>query len=127
VLADDSIGVGRLREKYSAKMGDGPDHRAFEVVTGPLDPGGSEFRDIARKIASVDTLSVFLGDLRARYPDVGKTPAALPRQAPGAAPTPVSQKPEPATTGTVTPRRPTDPAAAAGAACRPAPHRLALK
>jgi tetratricopeptide (TPR) repeat protein len=108
VLADDSIGIGRLREKYAAKMGEGPDHRAFEVVTGPLDPGGAEFREIARRIASVDTLSVFLGDLRARFPDVSKTPATQPRLVP----TPVSQKPEPATTGTAAPRRPTDPAAA---------------
>jgi tetratricopeptide (TPR) repeat protein len=113
VLSDDVIGIGRLREKYAAKMGDGPDHRAFEVVTSPLDPGGSEFREIASKIASVDTMSVFLRDLRARYPDVSKTPAGLPRAAASPTPiTPVSQKGEPATTGTVPLRRAIDPAAA---------------
>ena len=35
-LAEDAIGLDRFREKYAAKMADGPDRRAFEVVTAPF-------------------------------------------------------------------------------------------
>jgi hypothetical protein len=32
-LSEDAIGLGRLREKYGAKMMEGPDRRAFEIAT----------------------------------------------------------------------------------------------
>ena len=69
-LAEDKIGLTRLREKFAAKMVNGPDRRAFDVVTGGLGPASAEFRDIARIAASVDTLEGFLRDMRARYPDM---------------------------------------------------------
>jgi hypothetical protein len=68
-LGEESIGVARLREKYESKFAHGPDRRAFEVVTAPIGTSGVEFQDIAKKVASVDTLDAFLGDLRARYPE----------------------------------------------------------
>ncbi len=68
-LSEESIGLGRLREKYQAKFADGPDRRAFDVVTAPIGTNGIEFQDIAKKVASVDTLDAFLRDLRTRYPD----------------------------------------------------------
>ncbi|MGB2598709.1 MAG: tetratricopeptide repeat protein, partial [Pseudolabrys sp.] len=68
-LGEESIGLARLREKYQAKFADGPDRRAFDVVTAPIGTNGVEFQDVAKKIASVDTLDTFLRDLRARYPD----------------------------------------------------------
>src|SRR5207237_256764 len=70
-LAEDAIGLVRFREKYVGKMGEGPDRRAFDVVTAPVAKSGAEFRDIARAIASIDTLDAFLRDLRARYPETG--------------------------------------------------------
>jgi tetratricopeptide (TPR) repeat protein len=99
VLGEDAIGVARLRERYAGKMGDGPDQRAFDVVTAPFSASGSEFREIARAIASIDTLAAFLRDLGERYPDAATAPAARsPAQsAPG-------QKSDPASTGTSTPR-----------------------
>lgn len=68
-LSEESIGVARLREKYEAKFADGPDRRAFDVVTAPIGTSGAEFQDIAKKVASVDTLDAFLRDLRAKYPE----------------------------------------------------------
>jgi hypothetical protein len=68
-LGEESIGLARLREKYQSKFSDGPDRRAFDVVTAPIGTNGPEFQDIAKKIASVDTLDAFLLDLRTRYPD----------------------------------------------------------
>ena len=105
-LAEDAIGLERFREKYAGKMGEGPDRRAFEVVTAPVAASGAEFRDVARAIASIDTLDAFLRDLRARYPDAGALPAGQRRtqgQRPASNPAP---KPEPATTGSVAPRSP---------------------
>ena len=101
-LAEDAIGLERFREKYAGKMGEGPDRRAFEVVTAPVAASGAEFRDVARAIASIDTLDAFLRDLRARYPDAGALPAGQQRKQ-GQRPAP---KPEPATTGSVAPRSP---------------------
>lgn len=66
-LADESIGLARLHEKYSAKMADGPDARAFNVVSSPIGTSGAEFQDVARRVGAVDTLTTFLREIRARY------------------------------------------------------------
>jgi hypothetical protein len=76
-LGEDSIGLMRFREKYAAKLGDGPDRRAFEVITAPIVTNGAEFREIAHAVASVDTLNAFLRDLRARYPEAGAAAARV--------------------------------------------------
>ena len=90
-LAEDTIGLTRFRDKYAAKMGDGPDHRAFEVITTPVAVTGGEFSEIARQLASADTLESFLRDMRARYPETGALPAAQPSPASGAAVRPGAQ------------------------------------
>jgi len=103
-LGDDSLGADRFAGKFSAKMGEGPDRHAFEVLTSPSGAESVEFREIARAVAAVDTLEAFLRDMRARYPETGSF-------SPGAAafrPGPQSRVrvPAPATTGSVrsTPR-----------------------
>ncbi|MBI3705697.1 MAG: tetratricopeptide repeat protein [Rhizobiales bacterium] len=75
-LGEETIGLERLREKYAAKMSDGPDRRAFDVVSAPVGAGGKEFQDIARRVASVDTLDTFLRDMRVRYPEPTTLPGA---------------------------------------------------
>jgi tetratricopeptide (TPR) repeat protein len=70
-LGEDAIGLGRFREKYAAKMAEGTDRRAFDVITAPTGPSGAEFRDVAKAVAAVDTLEGFLRALRARFPDTG--------------------------------------------------------
>ena len=35
-LGEDALGLARFRERYVGKMGEGPDRRAFEVVTAPV-------------------------------------------------------------------------------------------
>jgi hypothetical protein len=100
-MGDDGIGLIRFREKYAAKMGDGPDRRAFDVVTAPIGNTGTEFREIARTIAAVDTLEAFLRDLRMRYPDTGAMPGNGQRpQVPPAAQAP---RTTPAVNGASTP------------------------
>jgi len=77
-LGEDQIGLGRFREKYAAKMAEGPDQRAFEVVTASAGTGGAEFRDVAKTVAAVDTLDGFLRVLRVRYPETGTMGTAPP-------------------------------------------------
>ena len=117
-LGEDMIGLLRFREKYAAKIGDGPDRRAFDVVTAPIGSSGGEFREIARAVAAVDTLDAFLRDLRTRYPETGALPAAQlpPPMAPAASPAASASptKGDPPTTGTFMPR----PAVGRGEAAR---------
>ena len=103
-LAEDKIGIGRLRDKYAAKMADGPDGRAFNVVTGGLGLNSPEFREVARLVASADTLSGFLRDLKARYPEMqGLAPEAAVGLAPMA---PKSSKADPEPTGSIVQKTP---------------------
>jgi tetratricopeptide (TPR) repeat protein len=71
-LAGESISMMRLRKKYAAKMAEGPDARAFDVVSAPIGTGNTEFKDVARRVASIDTLGIFLKDIRARYDEKAK-------------------------------------------------------
>jgi tetratricopeptide (TPR) repeat protein len=73
-LADEAISLGRLREKYVAKMENTPDRHAFEIVTAPAGTSGPEFKDVARTVGGINTLDAFLRDMRERYPDAA-TPA----------------------------------------------------
>ena len=90
-LGEDMIGLDRFRTKYAPKMADGPDRRAFEVVTAPFNTNAPEFGDIARVVAATDTLEAFLRDIRARFPEttgpLPGAPAARPA-APAAPPVP---------------------------------------
>jgi hypothetical protein len=110
-LGEDALGLGRLRDRYTAKMTETPDARAFEVVSAPLGTSGSEFRNIARAAASVDTLDGFLRDLQSRYPDanmVSQSPASRPGGAAPGAPAAAAPAANPA------PQPPAAPARAAG-------------
>ncbi len=55
-LGEDTLGLGRLRERYAAKMAATPDARAFAIVSAPLGTSGAEFGARAHAAASVDTL-----------------------------------------------------------------------
>jgi hypothetical protein len=81
-LAEDAIGLDRFREKYAAKMSDGPDRRAFEVVTTPLRAASGEFEGIAKQVVATSTLDAFLRDLRVRDPDTAPGAPAPPPAAP---------------------------------------------
>jgi tetratricopeptide (TPR) repeat protein len=99
VLGEDALGLKRFRERYAAKMGEGLDRRAFDVVTSPIGAEGPEFREVVRAVAATDTLDQFLRDLRARF----DSPMAAPGRDPVPAPAPNS-RPDPATTGSLSQR-----------------------
>jgi tetratricopeptide (TPR) repeat protein len=83
-LGEDTLGLGRFRDKYAAKMAATPDARAFDIVSAPLGTSGAEFGAIAHAAASVDTLESFLRDMKARYPDAGVASSATDPAAPAA-------------------------------------------
>ena len=73
-MAEDKLGAARLRDKFAAKMADGPDRRAFDFVTGGLGPSSAEFREVARIVASGDTLvGLPARPASARYPELQGT------------------------------------------------------
>jgi len=87
-LAEDTIGLGRFREKYGPKMNEGADRVAFDTASRPAAATSAEFAQIARMAASVDTLDGFLREMRSRFPDMakagpgtaaGETTGSLPR------------------------------------------------
>jgi hypothetical protein len=92
-LGDDTIGLARFRERYLSKMGEGPDARAFQMITAPIGGTGTEVREIAHSLAAVDTLEAFLRDLRARYPETGAMPAGQRPPPPPAPPAAATSQP----------------------------------
>lgn len=87
-LADDTIGLSRLKEKYAAKLAGEDDSAAFGAATKLAAANSAEFATIARMAASVDTLDGFLREMRLRFPEIGSR-----------APPPQAAKPDPDPTG----------------------------
>jgi hypothetical protein len=69
-LANDEASLERLRSHFAAKMKTSPDASAFAVVTQNIDAQGAAFRDLAGKIASIDTLENFMKDFRKHHDQV---------------------------------------------------------
>ena len=68
-LAEDAIGLARFREKYAPLMSGDADRAAFETASRPAASNSSEFGQIAKMAASVDTLDGFLREMKTRFPD----------------------------------------------------------
>ena len=63
-LANDEVGLERIRDHFMAKMKTTPDASAFAVITQRIDLHGMAFRDVAAQVASVDSLTAFMKDLQ---------------------------------------------------------------
>jgi tetratricopeptide (TPR) repeat protein len=63
-LAGNESGLDLLRERYGAKMGASPDAKAFAIVSENIDRQGVAFRDLAKQIASIDSLQAFMADFK---------------------------------------------------------------
>jgi tetratricopeptide (TPR) repeat protein len=119
-LAEDTLGMGRFREKYAPKMTGTPDARAFEIASAPIGSSGAEFAGVAHAAASTDTLEAFLRDMKSRYPDASAiSPPAT--EAPPGAPSASSQTPD------ARPASPIGPATTSPAPPSPAPGRTAQR
>jgi tetratricopeptide (TPR) repeat protein len=96
-LAEDPMSLARFRDKYAAKMVDGPDRRAFEVVASPIGSSSKEFRDVANTVGNTSTLEAFLREMHKRYPDkdISALPGASPPETTPAKDTQSSNAPKP--------------------------------
>ena len=63
-LAGDEDGLSRMRTKFGAAMGRSPDAGAFAVVSDPIAEQGVAFRELASRIASIDTMERFVASLK---------------------------------------------------------------
>jgi hypothetical protein len=67
-LAGDTIGLSRLRQKYSDVMSKAAEWPMFDYVTSQLSPVASpEFKKVARSISDADTLNAFLAGYKSTY------------------------------------------------------------
>lgn len=89
-LAEDVIGIERLREKYAPKMTGEADRASFDLATKAVAATSAEFAQIAKLAASVDTLEGFLRAMKERFPD-----------ATARAPLAPASKSDPASTGSL--------------------------
>ena len=67
VLANDGIGLARLRTKYSGAMANAPEWPMFAYVTETVSSTSEGFIAIARDIAAIDPLNGFLNAYREIY------------------------------------------------------------
>ena len=78
-LADDALGLDRLRAKYAGKMAATDDAHAFDVVTEPAARRGQEFTDLAKTASVTDTLDAFIAEYRKNYAGIAPpVPTAKP-------------------------------------------------
>jgi hypothetical protein len=63
-LAGNQAALNRLRNRFASKVQGTPDASAFAVVSQKTDAQGAAFKDVAARVASVDTLQAFMDDFR---------------------------------------------------------------
>jgi len=68
VIGNETIGLGRLRERYAAKM-DGPERKAFDIVASNERRNPRTVGEVAKALSAVDSLDLFIKLYRARFPD----------------------------------------------------------
>jgi tetratricopeptide (TPR) repeat protein len=66
-LAGDAASLSRLRSHFARQMAQSPEAASFAVVTQNVSTQGVAFRDIAAKVASIDTLESFMKDFKKRF------------------------------------------------------------
>ena len=91
-LAEDAIGLARFREKYAPLMSGAGDRATFETASKLTGSSTTDFAQIAKMAATVDTLDGFLRDMRMRFPDATAR-ATMPPETPKADPFPTGSLP----------------------------------
>ncbi len=69
VLADDTLGLDRLRTKFSETMARSAEWPLFDYITSPkASPAGVEFKAAAKLVSGMDSITGFLKAYRDIYP-----------------------------------------------------------
>ncbi|KAB7739092.1 hypothetical protein F2P47_13875 [Parvibaculum sedimenti] len=63
-MAEDEEGLSRLRTQFGSRMAATSDASAFAVVTDAIEKNGVAFRELASRIASVNTMERFVNSLK---------------------------------------------------------------
>jgi hypothetical protein len=71
VLANDSLGLSRLRAKFGEQMVNSAEWPMFDFVTGPIQTASLEFKTVAADVAAQDSLDAFLASYRENYAGEG--------------------------------------------------------
>ncbi|MFD1251563.1 hypothetical protein DEVEQU_03614 [Devosia equisanguinis] len=71
VMANDTVGLSRLRTKFGEQMVNSPEWAMFDYVTGPIQASSMEFKKVAAEVAAVDGLNAFLASYRDTYAGEG--------------------------------------------------------
>ncbi len=76
VLANDTLGISRLRDKFSDRMSQSPQWAMFDYITSPgVSPAGMEFKAAAKAVSGIDSVTAFLEAYKKIYPvDPGIAP-----------------------------------------------------
>jgi tetratricopeptide (TPR) repeat protein len=67
VMANDRLGLSRLRSKFGDQMSRSAEWAMFDFVTGDTTPTSVEFRKVAREVSGLDSLNAFLSSYRETY------------------------------------------------------------
>ncbi len=65
-LASETLGLGRLKEKFGTKMNGVPEQAAFDQIVA--DPSSRAISAAAKQLANVDSFAVFLKMYQAKFP-----------------------------------------------------------
>jgi hypothetical protein len=70
VLANDKLGLTRIRSKFSERMAQSAEWPMFDYITSPdAQPVGKLFKDAAREVSGLDSLTAFLSAYKQVYAD----------------------------------------------------------
>lgn len=86
VLANDRLGISRLRSKFGETMSASSEWGVFDFVTSDISPTSDQFKKVAREVADLDTLSAFLSSYKQLYSGsdpMTPAPVATPPVPPG--------------------------------------------
>lgn len=75
VMANDTMGLARLRSKFADRMVTSPEWPIFDYVTGTIQVDSLEFKKVASQVSGIDGLNAFLAAYRQTY---GGTDALAP-------------------------------------------------
>ncbi len=67
VMANDTLGLSRLRSKFADRMVTSPEWPMFDYVTGPIQVDSLEFKKVASQVSGTDGLNAFLAAYRQTY------------------------------------------------------------
>jgi hypothetical protein len=71
VLANDKIGLSRLRAKFADPMSKSAEWPVFDFVTGTVDVTGAEFKKVVRQVSGLDSIDAFLSAYKQIYASNG--------------------------------------------------------